>query len=97
MADIRLARQSLGGNRLDQEHLDPTAGRLRGREPSGYHFGVVQNDERSAAQEARQFSKKAVIALAVIFAKNEQSRCIPVRYWMRRDQPFGQFIVKIVR
>ena len=84
-------------DRLDQENLDPTACRFLSREPGRNHFGVVQDDQRTAAQEARQIPKKAVIALAVIFAKNEQSRCIPVRYWMRRDQPLGQFVVKVVR
>jgi hypothetical protein len=83
-------------DRLDQKDLDMTTRRLVGREPGRDHAGVVQNDEGSTAKEARQFAKKAVIALAVIFAKNEQPRRIPLPCRMCRDQPFGQLIVKIV-
>jgi hypothetical protein len=91
---IRLAVR-LGGQALDEEHLHASAGGLVREEPRRDHARVVEDDERSAAQELGQLTKKAMIVPAVIFVKNEESRRIPNLRRMCRDLPLGQLIVEV--
>ena len=70
-------------NPLDQEHFHPAAGGFASGKPCRDHAGIVQNQERPFPQKARQRREQSMIALAVIFAKNQEPRLVSLRQRMR--------------